>query len=345
MTLACQLQLRVVSLNVRVDLQAYRNDVNALKDNEKPWRVRLPLIMRQLESQIKSLDAIAGASKASDATPPNILLCFQEALHHQVVDIVNALNHAPGTLFWAYIGFGRDDGMTEGEYCPIVYQTNRFSVVYSQHNWLSETPDKPSKGWDADCVRILTSAVLEDQVSKQQFAIFNTHLDHRGSIARQESIILILRIIETICKRSREIRAEDIPFILVGDFNSSTTEEAYQTLLASQKTIDAYDAVPATHRIGPEATFTGFRPEEPDDLLSGKRKSTSGDYVDGAEKGRIDYVWFGPRPLRSKEDIMLQNSTGWCMRSYAALRNVPDNSKIFASDHRAIVVDATLSRM
>ena len=48
-----------------------------------------------------------------------------------------------------YIGVGRDDGKEKGEHSAIFYRTDKFDVIEKGDFWLSETPDVPSKGWDA----------------------------------------------------------------------------------------------------------------------------------------------------------------------------------------------------
>ena len=53
-----------------------------------------------------------------------------------------------------YIGVGRDDGKEKGEHSAIFYRTDKFDVIEKGDFWLSETPDVPSKGWDAVLPRI-----------------------------------------------------------------------------------------------------------------------------------------------------------------------------------------------
>jgi hypothetical protein len=59
-------------------------------------------------------------------------------------------------LKWKYIGVGRDDGITKGEYSPIFYNSEVHELISWRYFWLSETPDRPSRGWDANSIRICT---------------------------------------------------------------------------------------------------------------------------------------------------------------------------------------------
>ena len=83
------------------------------------------------------------------------IIALQEVLHGQLVDIHSTLNqNSPNR--WQYIGVGRDDGITAGEYSPIFYNTEIHELISWRYFWLSDTPDKPGRGWDASSIRICT---------------------------------------------------------------------------------------------------------------------------------------------------------------------------------------------
>ena len=98
------------------------------------------------------------------------IICLQEVLHGQLQDISSLLNNsnnntatgndasssASDAKKWEYVGVGRDDGATRGEYSPIFYNTEVHELISWRCFWLSETPDRPGKGWDAASVRICT---------------------------------------------------------------------------------------------------------------------------------------------------------------------------------------------
>jgi endonuclease/exonuclease/phosphatase family metal-dependent hydrolase len=109
------------------------------------------------------------------------------------------------------------DGEEEGEASPIFYNKDRFDLIDSGTFWLSETPDVVSIGWDAKLNRICTYAKLYDKTKGENLVFFNTHLDNKGEIARSESINLI----------SAKIIEMDTPAILIGDFNFSEEDDAY----------------------------------------------------------------------------------------------------------------------
>ena len=75
---------------------------------------------------------------------------LQEALYHQVKDLEMLLPE------YGWFGVGRDDGREAGEYSPVFYLKERFKILHQSTFWLSDTPEKPGKAWDAACPRIAT---------------------------------------------------------------------------------------------------------------------------------------------------------------------------------------------
>ena len=51
------------------------------------------------------------------------------------------------------VGVGREDGKHDGEHMSIFYNSKTVKLLKWGTYWLSETPDKPSLGWDAACRR------------------------------------------------------------------------------------------------------------------------------------------------------------------------------------------------
>lgn len=122
---------------------------------------------------------------------------------------------------FSFYGVGRDDGLTKGEFAGIFYNKQKFSLLKSGSFWLSQTPEKPSMGWDAVCIRICSYVLLEENDSKNKIWVFNTHFDHVGTKARMESAKLIL-------KKIKELNPTNEALILMGDFNSGPESEAIE---------------------------------------------------------------------------------------------------------------------
>jgi endonuclease/exonuclease/phosphatase family metal-dependent hydrolase len=163
---------------------------------------------------------------------------FQEVLHNEVLELDRALfNYNFSQRQYTRIGVGREDGKTKGEYSPIYFRSNRFQLISSKTVWLSQTPDKPSKGWDAACERIATFALLFDEELKDTLLVVNAHWDHVGVMARQESAKLILNEMNNYSSIQNKI--------LMGDFNCTPEDPALKKLRAefSDAGIGAYSKV------------------------------------------------------------------------------------------------------
>ncbi|MEO5997812.1 MAG: endonuclease/exonuclease/phosphatase family protein, partial [Chitinophagaceae bacterium] len=158
------------------------------------------------------------------------VLGIQEGFKTQLDDISAALPD------YSRYGKGRDDGKDAGEHSAIFYKKDRFALLKSGDFWLSETPDKPGKGWDATCCnRICSWVYLQDKVTKKRFYTFNVHFDHQGVVARRESSKLILAKITEI--------AGQAPVLFTGDLNGGRDSEWYQTLATSGLLTDVFTKV------------------------------------------------------------------------------------------------------
>lgn len=166
--------------------------------------------------------------------------------------LVNQQNYLKESLSeYKSVGIGREDGKEKGEFASIFYKKDRFKVLKSGTFWLSETPDKISKGWDADLERIATWAVFRDKGTREEFIFMNTHFDHIGNIARVESAKLL--------KEKAIALAKNLPLVLTGDFNLVPESEGIRTLIkpdGKNTLINASSAAKVTY--GPDWTTCGF---------------------------------------------------------------------------------------
>jgi endonuclease/exonuclease/phosphatase family metal-dependent hydrolase len=171
---------------------------------------------------------------------------MQEVKKNQLDELKTLL---PGYEFY---GVGRDDGNEAGEYVPLAWKKDRFEAVEKGVFWLSETPDKPSNGWDADLNRVSTWARLKDKQSGKQILVLNTHFDHRGEQARRESAKLIREWVSQ--------NAKGDPVIVTGDFNTTANSVPYKNLTIDADEMTLRDSrVLATTPEGPESTWNGFK--------------------------------------------------------------------------------------
>lgn len=202
------------------------------------------------------------------------LLGTQEVVEFQAKSLREAL---PG---YGFIGVGRTDGKQGGEFCPLMYKSDRFQLLDSGTFWLSETPEVAgSKSWDSSLPRIATWARLADRRTDATLLVCNTHFDHLGQQARLESAKLLQQRLPGLAKGA--------PVVLMGDFNTTEDGAPYKVLTQPEegKGIAFVDSYRAVHpqRSKQEATYNGFRGI--------------------AEGSRIDWIVYGPGVKASQAAI------------------------------------------
>ena len=162
--------------------------------------------------------------------------CFRQKLVREIIK-----KHAPDTFglqevhyawmryivnqfkdTYDFVGVGKDDGKKKGEFSPVFYNKHKYDLLQKEDFWLSETPEKPSLGWDGAENRTCSYAVLKGKESGKAYAVFNTHLDHVGSTAQLEGAKLILKKAEQF---------KNMPVIITGDFNVTPDSAVYELML------------------------------------------------------------------------------------------------------------------
>ena len=150
-----------------------------------------------------SLRYLATGEMLKDQKPD--VFGVQEALEYQIRYIEDMCGYES-------VGVGREDGKKEGEHMSILWNKKKVSMMKWGTFWLSETPEKPSKGWDAECFRTATWALMKDKATGSKFYFVNTHLDHVGAEAQKNGLKLIV-------EKIAQLNDDGYPVVLVGDFN------------------------------------------------------------------------------------------------------------------------------
>lgn len=183
--------ITVVNANIRGFDQDDKGDTH--------WFVRAPLLVKTLRK----------------AAPD--VLAMEEVSKVQYDYLKKALKGYGNEIMYP------DEGAFAGG-VALFYNTAKFSLVKTGSFWVSETPEQRSLGWDADCIRGCVFMVLQQKSDGKSFAVFGTHLDHKGSEARVKGI-------ELIAERMGEFG--DLPCILTGDLNfGAEYGKAYRTATA-----------------------------------------------------------------------------------------------------------------
>ena len=201
------------------------------KDGDNAWPKRRERLVKELMSH------------------QPVIVGMQEVLHGQLLDLRDLL-----PKHFAFVGVGRDDGATQGEYAPIWYDTTLFELHESGHFWLSEQPNVPAKGWDAHLPRICTWAVLRDKQQDRSLLVMNTHFDHAGQEARLQSAALIARFGSQL--------SGGLPLIFMGDLNCTPTEAPHAHFQQAGWRDARNTAQALSGPIGTFPDFDGQRPEK-----------------------------------------------------------------------------------
>ena len=235
----------------------------------------------------------------------------QECKSNQITDLLSVLSK----YNYNYIGRGRGTNPTDDEYSAIFYKTDKYKLMDSGNFWLSETPDIPSKGWDAALNRICTWGKFKDKSTHFVFYVFNLHMDHQGKEARRLSSELVIKEIKEITKGK--------PVVLTGDFNTDQFAEGYKIITNSETLLDSYTAAKIIH--DPNGTFNGFD-------------------INNTTNQRIDHVFISKHFTTLRYGVL--TDIYWTDKSGIANhpRDFPDESTVcvgkprMPSDHYPIVV-------
>ena len=227
-----------------VDVMSYNIRLGSVDDGENHWNIR--------KDKVKDLINYYEAD----------FVGLQEAQKFQINYLLQ------DNSFYDFIGKPRDDG-ENSEFSCIFYLKNKYKALEQNTFWLSETPEKSTKSWDAAYPRIVTYALFENIKTKKKVWVFNTHFDHVGIIARQKSAEIIL-------KKIKELQVKkNYPVILTGDFNSVETDSWMKPLFENLQEARSNSI---TKPYADKATWEGFnfkeKPTEQIDFIFSSKKNT-----------------------------------------------------------------------
>ena len=167
------------------------------------------------------------------------ILGIQEGLPNQIKYLSEQLDE------YSMIGEGRNGG-NYGEYSAIYYKNKKLKLEKDETFWLSETPGKPSTGWDAALNRIATVGVFIVMKTNKKLVVYNSHFDHIGKVARENSVNVILNHI----KENNYLKNA---IVVMGDFNAAPIDAPIKLL---SKNLD--DSFNQFTQEKPFGTFNGF---------------------------------------------------------------------------------------
>ncbi len=218
---ATELTLEIMTFNVRY---------GTARDGENAWEHRKDILVNAIREHEPDVCGL------------------QECLVFQAEYIVEQLPK------YRWVGIDRDV-TGRGEMTAVLYRHDILFPVECGHFWISETPDVPaSVSWDSSLTRMATWLRFYHPETKSHFHFYNTHLDHRGSEARERGVAMIAE--------HAERAPEKEPVIFVGDINAPAERSKPYDIAMEKGFSDAW--VEATTQVGPPVTWSAFRAPEPD---------------------------------------------------------------------------------
>ena len=181
-------QITIMSCNLRC--------MTPLDLGKKAWFYRADLLVADIAAQLPGI------------------IGFQEATRWQYDYMSDVLQG-----YDSVIDYRDDTLLSEG--CPIFYNQQLYALKDKGSFWLSETPEVMSKDWGSQCYRICSYVILTDKQSGEDFAVFNTHLDHVSDEARIKGIGVVL---------DKIAQFGGLPAVIMGDLNAREGSETYQSI-------------------------------------------------------------------------------------------------------------------
>lgn len=229
----------------------------------------------------------------ADADPD--VICVQEWTGSHIIHVQPHLEET-----YEILSFDRGDF----ECTAILFKKDRFELVETEMFWLSETPDTPSKGWDAAYPRIYSSALLRDKKDGKVFRAGTTHIEANENTAKGRQ----RKMVVDHTANSKE------PALVCGDFNFDATHALY--LYCINTLNDCRTLVPNATTT---ASYNGYN-------LDGTALDSEGNVKNG-------YGY----PI----DQIFVKRNSFTVHSYKVLNYLIDGK--FSSDHYPLVVELSIN--
>jgi len=196
------------------------------------------------------------------------------------------VRHAHPAGRWAGAGDGRGSA-GRGEAVPVAWRRDRLTMVRHTTRWFGDEPERSgSRAHATGAPRIATWVELDD-TDGHRFRVVNTHFDSRSADARLGAAEQLAHELAT---------AEDLPTVMIGDFNATLDDPELAPLLGR----GLRSVLPA----GAGPTATSFEREEgrriDHVLISHHWAVTSAEVVTAAGTASDHYPVVAELELRSR---------------------------------------------
>ena len=219
---------------------AYGEDDGALLAAVNHLTKALTVPENSAETFAASVEKISGTYKFTDykiityndgdnATTkmPKVLAILKEyqpdLIGLQEVAAFDKLTYLRGLPDYDFVWYAID---SSGYAAPILYRKDKFKLIDSGTQWLSDTPNvKYSKYSESDYIRSYIYALFEDLATGQQFVYINLHADYVPA-ANVKQINKLLEL-------TQKFRDRGLPVFYTADWNMSIGSEGFKDIVAS----------------------------------------------------------------------------------------------------------------
>ena len=193
----------------------------------------------------------------------------------------------------------------------VLWKTEKYDLIEKGTFWCSVKPDRPGSatwagGLTGDMPRAINWVILEDKETNARFMLVGAHLDAKTAAVRELSTALI-------AEKTAEL-AQDLPIIMMGDFNCSDNSAAYAGIHGTHL-YDARYLVPTYGDMTVLGTYNKF-----------------GENTDMQVRLPIDLCFVTPE-------------TVWVESAKSDYAFVDAGNSVYASDHNAIIFDLELLKV
>ncbi len=244
--------MKIVSFNIRCDIQPKSDEEFRKMISELPEGT-IEKAGPQAKLRFPKGDGINAWEFRKELIIPKIkkerpeIIGFQELLPHMARFMRENLPE------YTFVGHGRDSNY--GGERPMIAVRNDLELLSYHAFWLSPTPEIPGSRFEiqSQCPRTCAVAEVYFPEEKMIVQIYDTHLDHLCSEAREAGLRQLLEVMKEDQER------KPLPVLLMGDFNAAPTDpEMAQIYGASGKELGLSDMTPDTG-----ITFHGYgNPED-----------------------------------------------------------------------------------
>jgi len=169
----------------------------------------------------------------------------QECEYRQKVNIID--NCSAYSVYGLSSGRGKDESGTGGPWYDrydkahdsanyIFYKSTVVKKISSGTFWLSSTPSKVSKFSNSNHYRACCWILFELKSTGQRFYFFNTHLDNSNNSVRGQQL-------DVLWAQISSINTSNLPMVLTGDMNMTTTNSPLETFKNSGKMVFCRNAM------------------------------------------------------------------------------------------------------